>query len=45
MGMNMESKSVQNVLEFLQNVVPDMDVIGLSGNYCSDKKPAAVNWI
>ncbi|XP_010530977.1 PREDICTED: 3-hydroxy-3-methylglutaryl-coenzyme A reductase-like isoform X2 [Tarenaya hassleriana] len=45
MGMNMVSKGVQNVLDFLQNEFPDMDVIGISGNYCSDKKPAAVNWI
>ncbi|KAB5561686.1 hypothetical protein DKX38_006643 [Salix brachista] len=79
MGMNMVSKGVQNVLDFLQNDFPDMDVLGisgklassidetltmfcsdvicvlklmnlyvycsLSGNYCSDKKPAAVNWI
>ncbi|KAF5739274.1 3-hydroxy-3-methylglutaryl-coenzyme A reductase 1 [Tripterygium wilfordii] len=45
MGMNMVSKGVQNVLEYLQNDFPDMDVIGISGNFCSDKKPAAVNWI
>ncbi|GLT87224.1 hypothetical protein SLE2022_053190 [Rubroshorea leprosula] len=45
MGMNMISKGVQNVLEFLQTDFPDMDVIGISGNFCSDKKPAAVNWI
>ncbi|TXG51854.1 hypothetical protein EZV62_021023 [Acer yangbiense] len=45
MGMNMVSKGVQNVLEFLQSDFPDMDVIGISGNFCSDKKPAAVNWI
>nr|AKP55621.1 3-hydroxy-3-methylglutaryl coenzyme-A reductase [Panax notoginseng] len=45
MGMNMVSKGVQNVLDFLQNDFPDMDVMGISGNYCSDKKPAAVNWI
>ncbi|KAI4388525.1 hypothetical protein MLD38_000845 [Melastoma candidum] len=45
MGMNMVSKGVQNVLEFLQDDFPDMEVIGISGNYCSDKKPAAVNWI
>ncbi|XP_060187638.1 3-hydroxy-3-methylglutaryl-coenzyme A reductase 3-like [Lycium barbarum] len=45
MGMNMVSKGVQNVLDFLQNEYPDMDIIGISGNYCSDKKPAAVNWI
>ncbi|CAN7065198.1 unnamed protein product [Brassica oleracea var. botrytis] len=45
MGMNMVSKGVQNVLEFLTEDFPDMDVIGISGNFCSDKKPAAVNWI
>lgn len=45
MGMNMVSKGVQNVLDFLQNDFPDMDVMGISGNFCSDKKPAAVNWI
>ncbi|GER39280.1 3-hydroxy-3-methylglutaryl-coenzyme A reductase [Striga asiatica] len=45
MGMNMVSKGVQNVLDFLLNDFPDMDVIGISGNYCSDKKPAAINWI
>ncbi|CAN6563534.1 unnamed protein product [Malus baccata var. baccata] len=45
MGMNMVSKGVQNVLDFLQSDFPDMDIIGISGNFCSDKKPAAVNWI
>ncbi|KAI3813691.1 hypothetical protein L1987_18420 [Smallanthus sonchifolius] len=45
MGMNMVSKGVQNVLDFLHDDFPDMDVIGISGNYCADKKPAAVNWI
>ncbi|KAI3736267.1 hypothetical protein L6452_15806 [Arctium lappa] len=45
MGMNMVSKGVQNVLEYLRADFPDMDLIGISGNYCSDKKPAAVNWI
>lgn len=31
MGMNMVSKGVQNVLDFLQEDFPDMDVIGISG--------------
>lgn len=31
MGMNMVSKGVQNVLDFLQTDFPDMDVIGISG--------------
>ncbi|KAF8011225.1 hypothetical protein BT93_J1742 [Corymbia citriodora subsp. variegata] len=45
MGMNMVSKGVQNVLEFLQQDFPDMDVIAISGNLCADKKSAAVNWM
>lgn len=45
MGMNMVSKGVENVLKYLQSDYPDMEVIGISGNFCSDKKPAAVNWI
>ncbi|XP_064949972.1 3-hydroxy-3-methylglutaryl-coenzyme A reductase 3-like [Musa acuminata AAA Group] len=45
MGMNMVSKGVQNVLDYLQSDFPDMDVISISGNFCADKKPAAVNWI
>lgn len=34
MGMNMVSKGVQNVLDYLQNEFPDMDVIGISGEHC-----------
>ncbi|KAL1188469.1 3-hydroxy-3-methylglutaryl-coenzyme A reductase 2 [Cardamine amara subsp. amara] len=45
MGMNMVSKGVENVLDFLKTEFPDMDVIGISGNYCADKKASAVNWI
>jgi hydroxymethylglutaryl-CoA reductase (NADPH) len=45
MGMNMVSKGVQNVLDYLQDDFPDMDVMSISGNFCSDKKSAAVNWI
>lgn len=45
MGMNMVSKGVQNTLEFLQRLFPDMEVLSISGNYCADKKPTAVNWI
>ena len=32
MGMNMVSKGVQNVFEYLQDVFPDMDVVSLSGS-------------
>ncbi|CAF2157452.1 BnaA07g02540D [Brassica napus] len=45
MGMNMVSKGVQNVLEFMKTMFPDMVVIGISGNCCSDKKASAINWI
>ncbi|KAH7421479.1 hypothetical protein KP509_13G059800 [Ceratopteris richardii] len=45
MGMNMVSKGVQNVLEYLQDAFPDMEVLSLSGNFCADKKATAVNWI
>lgn len=31
MGMNMVSKGVQNVLEYLQVEFPDMEVVGISG--------------
>ncbi|XP_010515116.1 PREDICTED: 3-hydroxy-3-methylglutaryl-coenzyme A reductase 2-like [Camelina sativa] len=45
MGMNMVSKGVQNVLDFIKTEFPDMDVVGITGNYCSDKKASGVNWI
>ncbi|OMP00880.1 Hydroxymethylglutaryl-CoA reductase, class I/II [Corchorus olitorius] len=45
MGMNMVSKGVENVLKYLRSIYEDMEVIGISGNFCSDKKPAAINWI
>lgn len=48
MGMNMVSKGVNAVLEWIGADAmrfPDMEVLGLSGNLCCDKKPAAVNWI
>lgn len=45
MGMNMISKGVEKALEVLRDHFPDMHVLALSGNYCTDKKPAAINWI
>ena len=29
----------------MQERFPAMQIIALSGNYCTDKKPAAINWI
>jgi hydroxymethylglutaryl-CoA reductase (NADPH) len=45
MGMNMISKGVEKSLETLRERYPEMSVLALSGNYCTDKKPAAINWI
>ncbi|KAF7291895.1 3-hydroxy-3-methylglutaryl coenzyme A reductase [Mycena indigotica] len=45
MGMNMISKGTEKALEVMQEEFPEMVVLALSGNYCTDKKPAAINWI
>ncbi|KMZ05372.1 3-hydroxy-3-methylglutaryl-coenzyme A reductase isoform X2 [Drosophila simulans] len=45
MGMNMVSKGAEMALRRIQLQFPDMQIISLSGNFCCDKKPAAINWI
>nr|XP_061803831.1 3-hydroxy-3-methylglutaryl-coenzyme A reductase-like isoform X2 [Nerophis lumbriciformis] len=45
MGMNMISKGTEQALSKLQQNFPELQVLAVSGNYCTDKKPAAVNWI
>lgn len=45
MGMNMISKGVDCALNALMSQFPDADVMALSGNMCTDKKPSAINWI
>lgn len=45
MGMNMISKGTEKALEAMQKHFPGMVTLALSGNYCTDKKPAAINWI
>jgi hydroxymethylglutaryl-CoA reductase (NADPH) len=45
MGMNMISKGVEKALRDLQARFPNMEVLALSGNACTDKKPSAINWI
>ncbi|XP_009959095.1 PREDICTED: 3-hydroxy-3-methylglutaryl-Coenzyme A reductase isoform X2 [Leptosomus discolor] len=45
MGMNMISKGTEKALAKLNEEFPDLQVIAISGNYCTDKKPAAINWI
>ena len=47
MGMNMISKGVEFSLKQMVEEFgwEDMEVVSVSGNYCTDKKPAAINWI
>ncbi|XP_017888223.1 3-hydroxy-3-methylglutaryl-coenzyme A reductase [Ceratina calcarata] len=45
MGMNMLSKGTEKALHGVRSHFPDMEILSLSGNFCADKKPAAVNWI
>ena len=47
MGMNMISKGVEAALGVMARDAgfDDMAIISVSGNYCTDKKPAAINWI
>lgn len=44
MGMNMCSKGAEAALKDMQREFPSMDILTLSGNMCTDKKPSAVNW-
>lgn len=45
MGMNMLSKGAEIAMYKLKEIFPDMRILGLSGNLCTDKKPSAINWI
>lgn len=45
MGMNMVSKGCLKAIEVLEAEFPDMVLVAISGNMCTDKKPSAVNWI
>ena len=46
MGMNMISKGVEHALEVMAGEgFEDMNIVTVSGNFCIDKKPAAMNWI
>ena len=46
MGMNMISKGVEKALRIMKEEhFPEMQLLALSGNYCTDKKPAAINWV
>jgi len=45
MGMNMVSKGSLAVIDLLKEKFPTLDLLALSGNMCTDKKAAAINWI
>ncbi|KAJ1359484.1 hypothetical protein KIN20_018238 [Parelaphostrongylus tenuis] len=45
MGMNMVSKGSSLAMQLLKQQFPSMELLALSGNYCVDKKAAAINWI
>jgi hydroxymethylglutaryl-CoA reductase (NADPH) len=45
MGMNMVGKGCEKALEALSNEFPSADIVSLSGNYCTDKRASALNWI
>jgi len=45
MGMNMVSKGCLKAIEVLEQEFPDLVLVAISGNMCTDKKPAAINWI
>lgn len=47
MGMNMISKGVECALNAMmtESGFDDMSIISVSGNFCTDKKAAAINWI
>ncbi|XP_067016707.1 3-hydroxy-3-methylglutaryl-coenzyme A reductase-like [Acropora muricata] len=45
MGMNMVSKGTEKALHCLHGHFPTMEIISLSGNFCSDKKATGLNWI
>lgn len=45
MGMNMLSKATETSLKYMQERFLDMKLLSLSGNFCTDKKPAYINWI
>ncbi|KAI9680989.1 MAG: 3-hydroxy-3-methylglutaryl-coenzyme A (HMG-CoA) reductase isozyme [Trizodia sp. TS-e1964] len=47
MGMNMISKGVEHALNVMatESGFDDMSIVSVSGNFCTDKKPAAINWI
>lgn len=44
-GHNMTTAAAERVLDWLLGEYPELEYISISGNYCTDKKPSAVNAI
>lgn len=38
-------QGTEQALSRLKQHFPDLQVVAVSGNYCTDKKPAAINWV
>lgn len=38
------SQGSDEALNKLREIFPSVEILSLSGNYCTDKKPAALNW-
>jgi hydroxymethylglutaryl-CoA reductase (NADPH) len=47
MGMKITSKGVEHALNVIATEAgfDDLNIVTLSGNYCTDKKPSALNWV
>ena len=45
MGMNIISKGSNKIINTILKTFPEYELISLSGNTCTDKKPSAINWI
>lgn len=44
-GCPSDPQGTEQALVRLQHSFPQLQVVSVSGNFCTDKKPAAVNWI
>lgn len=42
---HLDSQGTEQALARLKEEFPELQVLAVSGNYCTDKKPAAINWI
>lgn len=45
MSSRARSKGVEKALALMSEHFTDMNVLAVSGNFCTDKKATALNWI